>query len=90
MAAISGLRAATAASKVPKIMAAYPKMENVGSMESIVLGILEVQLPLSPSRGNPCGIRGCQAAVLGPCWGTFLRPLGLCGTTQPGVETLLE
>ena len=30
--------------KVPKIMAQYPKIESMGSMGSILLAILEVQI----------------------------------------------
>ena len=30
-------------SKMPKIMARYPKMESIGSTGSILLGILEIQ-----------------------------------------------
>ena len=32
--------------KVPNIMARYPKIESIGSIESIILGIWEVQVKL--------------------------------------------
>ena len=38
--------------KEPKIMAKYPKIESIGSIGSIILAILEVQIDTSNSKGS--------------------------------------
>ena len=62
--------------KVSKIKAQYPNTKSIGSIESNLLGILEVQVRVIVSDSlpdAPCPLHGgetCKSAVQTLAWGT--------------------
>ena len=48
---------------MPKLMAQYPKIESIGGTRSMILGLLEVQVPIDcgPEDSPSCGPQGYLA-----------------------------